>query len=455
MLFSLRRPAVLVVALAALVAAPLAQAPTSGAADAPSSIRDVTDTLNDTVKDGGTTPGNEPKADITAASARYQNDFVTFTMKLAKGDDLSTPGSVLIWNYGANPDECCNAVSLKKGPNGIQLLMGDPGATPDPADASQKCDKSAVSYDIASGTYSVSLPASCLSPASLSPFIWTARRVLPTGTGDEFVSDDAPNSSSGNPVFAPAVTNMKVTGYWAIGSDGKVYPFGDAIKLGEPSTPSLNTVDIEPSPHGTGYWTLDDKGAVSAFGPFLYGNVTDLKAGERAVSMSSTPSGGGYWVFTNKGRAIAFGDADKNIGDVSTLKLNGEIVDSSATPSGKGYYLTAADGGVFALGNAHYEGSMGDVKLNMPVQSIVPDPDGVGYWLVASDGGAFAFKAVFRGSTGNIKLNKPMTGMVSFGNGYLMVAEDGGVFNYSDRAFSGSLGDHPPANPIVSIAALN
>ena len=39
--------------------------------------------------------------------------------------------------------------------------------------------------------------------------------------------------------------------------------------------------------------------------------------------------------------------------------------------------------------------------------------------------------AVFRGSTGSMTLNKPMTGMVPFGNGY------------------------PPANPIVSIAALN
>jgi hypothetical protein len=98
---------------------------------------------------------------------------------------------------------------------------------------------------------------------------------------------------------------------------------------------------------------------------------------------------------------------------------------------------------------------MGGTKLNQPVQSLVPDPDGQGYWLVASDGGVFAFKAPFRGSTGSIKLNKPMSGMVAFGNGYLMVAEDGGVFNYSDKPFSGSQADNPPANPIVSIAALS
>ena len=87
------------------------------------------------------------------------------------------------------------------------------------------------------------------------------------------------------------------------------------------------------------------------------------------------------------------------------------------------------------------------------MQSLVPDPDGDGYWLVASDGGVFAFDAGFRGSMGNRRLNAPVTGMVPFGNGYLMVATDGGIFNFSDRPLAGSLGDHPPARPIVAVAA--
>jgi ribosomal protein L24E len=97
---------------------------------------------------------------------------------------------------------------------------------------------------------------------------------------------------------------------------------------------------------------------------------------------------------------------------------------------------------------------MGGVRLNAPVQSLVPDPDGKGYWLVASDGGVFAFEAEFRGSMGDKRLNKPVTGMVPYGNGYLMVAEDGGIFNFSDKPFAGSLGDKPPAKPIVAVAAL-
>src|SRR5687767_14245796 len=150
------------------------------------------------------------------------------------------------------------------------------------------------------------------------------RSVTSPSGSTNVIRDFAPDNG-----VAKAVSSSPVSGYWAIGSDGKVYGFGDAKAAGEPSTPSLNTVDIESSPHGTGYWTLDDRGVVNAYGPIAYGNVAagDLQAGERAVSMSSTPSGAGYWIFTNRGRALAFGDADKNIGDVSKITLNGEVLD--------------------------------------------------------------------------------------------------------------------------------
>jgi hypothetical protein len=35
-----------------------------------------------------------------------------------------------------------------------------------------------------------------------------------------------------------------------------------------------------------------------------------------------------------------------------------------------------------------------------------------------------------------------------------MVGEDGGIFSFSDRGFAGSLGDRPPARPIVSVASF-
>jgi hypothetical protein len=55
---------------------------------------------------------------------------------------------------------------------------------------------------------------------------------------------------------------------------------------------------------------------------------------------------------------------------------------------------------------------------------------------------------------GNLHLNRPIVGMVAFGNGYLMVGADGGIFNFSSKPFYGSLGSNPPAIPIVSVAAF-
>jgi len=443
---SFRRAAGALAALVTLGAAPILTAGSAGAAVADSSVS-ITDPSGDTIR-GGATAG-EPKADIVAAGVRDQNDFISLSMKLAKGDDLSATSDddYVRWAIGAHQNSSPDfIVQLKRGKGFGQVVVFKPG------EAEIPCPSAIGSFDAAGGLYLASIPAKCVgSPAS---FQWAAQRsVAPAagGLATAPATDTAPDDGLGK-----AVVPSPVVGYWAIGADGKVYNFGDAPKWGEPASAANLVVDIEAAPHGGGYWTLDSNGVVSAFGPVFYGSLSasDLRAGEKAVSISGTDTGAGYWIFTNKGRVFAFGDANKDIGDVSTLKLNGDIVDSSPTPSGKGYYLTAADGGVFALGDARFDGSMGAVKLNKPVVAIVPDPDGEGYWLVASDGGVFAFKAVFHGSMGDVRLNKPMRGMVPYGSGYLMVAEDGGVFNFSDKPFSGSTGNNPPAVPMVSITVL-
>jgi hypothetical protein len=246
-------------------------------------------------------------------------------------------------------------------------------------------------------------------------------------------------------------------GYWMLGAEGAVYPFGEARGVGAATTaPGRSAVDLEPTPSGNGYWILQDSGAVDAFGDApAFGGVPAavLGPGEIPTSLSATPTGGGYWVFTNRGRAVSFGDA-RFLGDMSALTLNGPVLDSVVTPSGQGYYMVASDGGIFAFGDARFAGSMGGKRLNAPVQSLVPDGDGTGYWLVASDGGIFAFDAAFKGSMGLTPLAKPVTGMVRYGDGYLMVGEDGGVFDFSSLPFVGSLGGRPPARPIVSVAAI-
>jgi len=265
------------------------------------------------------------------------------------------------------------------------------------------------------------------------------------------------------PSVTPTTTPAQVpvpnrSGYWMVGNDGRVYNFGDAKSYGDATlTAGAQAVDLEPTPTGNGYWIVDDFGHVFAKGDAVGMGDVDrslLAPGEAVTSLSSTKSGKGYWVFTTAGRVIGFGDA-AFFGDMSKVKLNGPVLDSIPSASGNGYYMVASDGGIFTFGDAEFRGSMGSVKLNAPVQSLVPDADGSGYWLVASDGGIFAFNAPFKGSMGAVKLNKPVTGMVRFGNGYLMVAEDGGIFSFSDKQFVGSLGEHPPAHPITSVAVLD
>jgi sugar lactone lactonase YvrE len=265
----------------------------------------------------------------------------------------------------------------------------------------------------------------------------------------------------GNGAGPAPTTAAGRSGYWMLGSDGKVYGFGDAHAMGDASAnlpAGAKAVHIEPTPDFGGYWIVDDAGDVYAFGDAKpLGNVPAgaLAAHEKVTSLSATPSGQGYWLFTTTGRVFTFGDA-QNFGDLAKLTLNGAIQSSVPTPTGKGYFMVGSDGGVFAFGDAVFHGSTGNLKLNQPVQSLVPTRDNGGYWLVASDGGIFAFgDAPFKGSMGATRLNKPVVGMVRYGDGYLMVGADGGIFDFSDKPFVGSLGANPPAQPITFAATLD
>jgi hypothetical protein len=281
--------------------------------------------------------------------------------------------------------------------------------------------------------------------------------VIPPTTQTTATTTPTSGPGPGPTTTGPGGSTSDRSGYWMVGADGHVYPFGNARALGDAAPAAgAETVKIEPNPARDGYWIVDSAGNVTAQGNATpFGGVPPgrLAAGERVTSLSGTPTGKGYWLFTTKGRVMTFGDA-VGYGDMSQVTLNGPVLDSIPTPSGHGYYMVASDGGIFAFGDAAFRGSMGGRKLNAPVQSLVPVPSGGGYWLVASDGGVFAFDAPFRGSMGGTPLSKPVTGMVAYGNGYLMVGEDGGIFAFSNQAFAGSLGAHPPARPIVSVAAF-
>ena len=243
-------------------------------------------------------------------------------------------------------------------------------------------------------------------------------------------------------------------GYWMLGADGAVYPFGDAKGYGNANDAAVT--HLTPTTTARGYWIVDAAGQVRAFGDARFlGNAGALGFGERVTSISGTRTNRGYWLFTSAGRVFPFGDAPF-YGDMRGVRLNGSVIDSVPTASGHGYYMVAADGGVFAFGDAHFWGSLGSVRLNRPIIGLVPTSSGKGYWLDASDGGVFAFgDAPFRGSLGSVRLNRGIVGMVRFGNGYLLAASDGGVFDFSSSPFLGSLADHPPAAPIIGLAAFD
>jgi hypothetical protein len=280
--------------------------------------------------------------------------------------------------------------------------------------------------------------------------------VLDSGSDTTHVAYGTPGPTpTTGPTGPPAPGNR--SGYWMLGSDGRVYAFGTAQHYGDAGLlPGARAVHLEPTPSGNGYWVVDDTGGVSSYGDAVYHGGPDgltLRPGEKVTSLSSTSTGQGYWMFTDMGRVLPYGDA-VSYGDMAKVRLNAPVLGSIVTPSGKGYYMVAADGGIFSFGDARFYGSMGGTRLNAPVESLVPDGDGAGYWLVASDGGIFAFDAPFKGSMGGKALNKPVTGMVRYADGYLMVGQDGGIFDFSSSPFLGSLGGSPPAHPIVSVASL-
>ena len=438
--------------------------------------------LTATVTSESFSPGYQPSLSLTllapaTLSTTWTDDYNSFSLDAPINLPAIhiAPGDHVVVSIVPDP-----ALSLSSGPNGLAASPNTDGSatiswTAPDADggspilgylvAPQNSPDHAVYVDAGITTATLSIPptdpwdvffvtpvtAHGVGQGAVVRVQGTAPTPTPTGVPSGQPETGTPplarQTGAGHPA-APARA-----GYWALSADGHVYNFGDAPSLGNGSS---TAVDLEPTPSGDGYWILNTNGTVTAVGDAKgLGNVdlSKLAKGEVPASLSATPSGNGYWVFTNRGRVLTYGDAPF-LGDMSATKLNGPVLGSVATPTGKGYYMVASDGGIFAFGDATFDGSMGGKELNAPVQSLVPDGDGHGYWVVAADGGIFAFDAPFKGSMGATKLNKPVVGMVRYGDGYLMVGADGGIFNFSDSPFAGSLGDKPPASPVVAVAAL-
>jgi hypothetical protein len=183
---------------------------------------------------------------------------------------------------------------------------------------------------------------------------------------------------------------------------------------------------------GNGYLVCGTDGAVYPFGDArFFGSAGNIHLNQPVVGMAATPSGSGYWLAARDGGIYTFGDA-RFFGSTGNIHLNQPIVGMAATPSGRGYWLVARDGGIFTFGDARFYGSTGNIRLNQPIVGIAADPGAGGYWLVAGDGGVFAFgHAGFHGAVEPPRRTVAIAAGPT-GRGYWIFGSDGHVQAFGD-----------------------
>lgn len=286
---------------------------------------------------------------------------------------------------------------------------------------------------------------------------WAGGQRLPTVAGHRDVgSTDCPGDHLYDRLPAvrraaasvvAAARGASPPGYWVVGRDGRVLPFGGAAAPLGPLAAGLAApaAGIAPTSSGNGYWVLSEGGRVLPFGdalplgsPELLG-VLDPPG--RGVAIEGTPSGLGYWVAEEGGRVRGFGDA-RALGGPS----GGPVVGLAGTPSGRGYWVATADGRVEAFGDARHLGSAAG-RRGAPLVAIAPSQGGGGYWLVAADGAVLAFGAARR--AGGLPERRVRARVVdarasATGRGYYVLAEDGSVHAFGDAPAIGAASGQLP-----------
>ena len=179
-------------------------------------------------------------------------------------------------------------------------------------------------------------------------------------------------------------------GYWALGADGKVYPFGGVATFGDAAGKG-NAVDIAVTGDGKGYWILMSDGGIYPFGDAGYAS-SPKKAGVgvASVKLAARPQGDGYWVLLADGTIRAFGKAPQ-LGSPTGV---GTVVDVWPTPSGKGYWALTDAGVVVPFGDAPDKGDVKRSKVKWskkPARYIVGTASGAGYVIVNAEGSMLAF----------------------------------------------------------------
>jgi len=397
---------------------------------------------------------------IVGVGGNSNNGRATGSVSItANGVNLVAPGSCSANNGGANPCFIDSATALPASTTPYRVTLSYPG------DANFVPASTTVPLSIYPATSSASLTVAPSSTSYgdegsviISASVTSGTTGSPTGSvtvqnGGNTVCTIAlqpagPNTAVGS---CPTLSATQLPpGSYALTAN---YPgdgnFQSSVSSARPLTIANRATQ--------GYWEVGSDGGVFPFGTaHFYGSMGGTPLNDPIVGIASTQDGAGYWLVAKDGGVFAFGDAHF-YGSMGGRPLNKPIVGIASTQDGAGYWLVAKDGGVFAFGDAHFYGSMGGRPLNKPIVGVAVDPTTGGYWEVASDGGNFAFHAPFLGSTGNLHLAAPVVGMASIngGGGYWEVASDGGLFVEGDSPFLGSMGAQALNKPIVGMAGTS
>jgi Cu/Zn superoxide dismutase len=112
--------------------------------------------------------------------------------------------------------------------------------------------------------------------------------------------------------------------------------------------------------------------------PARYGvtpDATTLATGDAGarvlcgVVQAGDPLGSGYWAVDRRGGVFAFGSAAFH-GSLGASTVTESVVGMAASAGGGGYWLAGRDGGVFAFGDAAFAGSAAALALQQPIVGI-------------------------------------------------------------------------------------
>ncbi len=230
-----------------------------------------------------------------------------------------------------------------------------------------------------------------------------------------------------------------------LAAPGSIAAFGDATFLGAPGGQTRDIVGITLAGYGRGYWALGSGGGVFSYGDaHFFGSLATDHRERQMAGIAATPSGDGYWLVSKDGDVFSFGDA-RFYGSLGKADLKTTVVGIASLPDGRGYWLATADGRIYSFGDARYYGSLRNTVVKQSVIGIAASPNGHGYWLATAAGGVFSFgDARAHGSL--LHQHLTVTAIAASpgpAQGYWLLATGGGVHGYGAAKNLGSASTRP------------